>query len=168
MINKLDTKPAGTRLSNLSSVFLALTVAPHISNINGTVMASFYALVALKFLANWRWSFLQNKWIVIAAAIICFSNTAWSHEGHDGAPGNIHADAIEDGPAPTPKHQVPNPDDGRTRALICYCFIHMVSRTAFRTIFFGTSALPANVRANLVRDISHVRRTRIILDAWCT
>ena len=77
MKNNLDTKLAGTRLSNLSSTLLAVAVAPHISHINVTVIASFYFLVALKYLANWRWRFLQNKWVVISAAIVCFSNSAW-------------------------------------------------------------------------------------------
>jgi len=77
MKNNLDTKLAGTRLSNLSSTLLAVAVAPHISHINVTVIASFYFLVALKYLANWRWRFLQSKWVVISAAIVCFSNSAW-------------------------------------------------------------------------------------------
>ena len=77
MKNKLDAEPAGDRLSNLSSILLALSVAPHISHINGTVMSSFYVLVAFKLLANWHWRFLQSKWVVISAAIICFSNSAW-------------------------------------------------------------------------------------------
>ncbi len=79
MRNPLEIQDAGRRISSTAVLLLGLAVLPHINHLHYSILLSFGLMAALKLLANWKYPVLGNRWIILLAAVLFFSNSAWHY-----------------------------------------------------------------------------------------
>ncbi len=79
MKNPLETQNAGKRLSTSAIVLLSLAVLPHVNHLHYSILLSFGLMVLLKLLAIYRYPLLGNRWIILVAAVLFFSNSSWHY-----------------------------------------------------------------------------------------